>query len=160
MHLTSEEFAAWVAERTDQVQMSILDALETSNLLVDEVARHLVEAGGKMYRPGLVIAAGGLGLEGGCVDEANLIRAASVVELTHVASLYHDDVMDQATLRRGRRSAHVTWSNSVAILVGDFMLARASILGAELGKDCIVYQAQTLILFQRTIMLFHGLHHL
>lgn len=139
--VTEEQFDQWVVQCNAEVQTCLEDCLRTEDGFVEMVARHLVDAGGKRYRPGLTIAAAGLGPK---VDQERLIRAATMVELTHVASLYHDDVMDEAEMRRGKPSAHVMWGNSVAILVGDFMLARASILGASLGEDCIAYQAHTL----------------
>ena len=72
-----------------------------------------------------------------------MVRAALVMELTHVASLYHDDVMDEARLRRGSASANARWGNTVAILVGDFLFARASEVVAELGPDYVRLQART-----------------
>ena len=94
-----------------------------SSPFVTEAARHIIAAGGKRFRPLLVFLASRFGGE---ADEADLMRAAMVIELTHVASLYHDDVMDVADLRRGAPSANRLWGNSVAILVGDFLFARAS----------------------------------
>ena len=72
-----------------------------------------------------------------------MITAACVVELTHLASLYHDDVMDEAALRRGAESANARWDNHVAILTGDFLFSKSSELTAELGADAVRIQAQT-----------------
>nr|WP_255556437.1 polyprenyl synthetase family protein [Tessaracoccus palaemonis] len=107
---------------------------------VTEMARHIIAAGGKRFRPLLVFLSSRFGGE---VDEDNLLRAAMVMELTHVASLYHDDVMDAADLRRGAPSANRLWGNSVAILVGDFLFARASTTVAELGVEYVHLQAET-----------------
>lgn len=107
---------------------------------VTEASRHIIAAGGKRFRPLLVFLAAKFG---GPVDTDDLMRAAMVMELTHVASLYHDDVMDAADLRRGAPSANRLWGNSVAILVGDFLFARASTTVAELGVDYVRLQAET-----------------
>ena len=111
-----------------------------SSPFVTEAARHIIGAGGKRFRPLLVFLASRFGGE---VDEADLMRAALVMELTHVASLYHDDVMDEADLRRGAPSANRLWGNSIAILVGDFLFARASTTVAELGVEYVHLQAET-----------------
>ncbi|MDO5499645.1 MAG: polyprenyl synthetase family protein [Propionibacteriaceae bacterium] len=108
--------------------------------LVTQAAQHIIKAGGKRFRPVLVLLSSHFGGE---VDEEDLVRAALVVELTHVASLYHDDVMDDADIRRGAPSANRQWQNSVAILVGDFLFARASATVAELGVDYVLLQAET-----------------
>jgi len=142
--LTDEQFAEWIAERVQRVETRLIQTVQTPYSFVEEAARYLLDAGGKLFRPSLTIAAGGLGLDSGTVDEESLIDAAVVVELTHVASLYHDDVMDEAELRRGGPTAHTKWGNSVAIMVGDFMLAQASLVGAPLGIEFMTYQAGTL----------------
>lgn len=108
--------------------------------LVTEAARHVISAGGKRFRPLLVFACSEFGTVS---DENRLQSAAMVMELTHVASLYHDDVMDEADTRRGAPSANRFYGNSVAILVGDFLFARASALVARLGPDFIELQANT-----------------
>lgn len=107
---------------------------------VTEASRHIIAAGGKRFRPLLVFLAARFG---GAVDHDDLMRAALVMELTHVASLYHDDVMDMAELRRGAPSANRLWGNSVAILVGDYLFARASTTVAELGVEYVALQAET-----------------
>lgn len=107
---------------------------------VTQAATHIIAAGGKRFRPLLVFVAASLGGE---VDEDRLIDAALVVELTHVASLYHDDVMDEADLRRSAPSANAVWGNSVAILVGDYLFARASSTVNGLGSDYVGLQAAT-----------------
>ncbi|MCL1923829.1 MAG: polyprenyl synthetase family protein [Propionibacteriaceae bacterium] len=144
MAFTDEQLEEWIEGLTAQVESRLLETLRTPHNFVEEAARYLVDAGGKMFRPALVMAAGGLGLEEGTVNEDALVSAAVAVELTHVASLYHDDVMDEAELRRGAPSAHRKWSNSVAIMIGDYMLAEASVLGASLGVDFVRYQGHTI----------------
>ncbi|HEX5860981.1 MAG TPA: polyprenyl synthetase family protein [Nocardioides sp.] len=107
---------------------------------VTQAASHLMEAGGKRFRPLLVLLAAETGERPGS-DE--VVTAACVVELTHLASLYHDDVMDEAVLRRGAESANARWDNHVAILTGDFLFSKSSELTAELGADAVRIQAQT-----------------
>ena len=98
-----------------------------------------MEAGGKRFRPLLVL----LAAETGDPDGDGVLTSACVVELTHLASLYHDDVMDEADLRRGAESANARWDNHVAILTGDFLFSKSSELTAELGPDAVRIQAQT-----------------
>jgi heptaprenyl diphosphate synthase len=107
--------------------------------LVAEAARHLVDAGGKRFRPLLVA----LGAQFGQPSAADIVPAANVVELTHLATLYHDDVMDEAAVRRGAPSANARWGNSVAILVGDYLFARAADIAASLGPEAVQLQART-----------------
>ncbi|MHA6512456.1 polyprenyl synthetase family protein [Tessaracoccus sp. Z1128] len=124
----------------DSFEERLVESAVAGSPFVTEVARHIIAAGGKRFRPLLVFLAAEFG---GDVDEADLMRAAMVMELTHVASLYHDDVMDVADLRRGAPSANRLWGNSVAILVGDFLFARASTTVAELGVEYVMLQAET-----------------
>src|SRR4051794_20747657 len=107
---------------------------------VTEAARHLLHAGGKRFRPLLTLLAAEAG------DDPSgdaVITAACVVELTHLASLYHDDVMDEAALRRGAESANARWDNHVAILTGDFLFSKSSELTASLGPEAVLIQART-----------------
>ncbi len=107
---------------------------------VTEAAQHLLAAGGKRFRPLLVL----LAAEAGSHPEVDdVITAACVVEITHVGSLYHDDVMDEADLRRGADSANSRYDNLVAILTGDFLFAKSSELTARLGADAVRIQAET-----------------
>ena len=107
---------------------------------VTQAATHLMMAGGKRFRPLLVLLASEVGPH----PEADEVEtAACVVELTHVASLYHDDVMDEAALRRGADTANARWDNHVAILTGDFLFGRSSELTADLGPDAVRIQART-----------------
>ncbi|MGH3679032.1 MAG: polyprenyl synthetase family protein [Natronosporangium sp.] len=121
------------------VEALLTDGVASADPLVTEAAQHLVVAGGKRFRPLLVALGGHLG------DPADpqLVRAAAVVELTHLGTLYHDDVMDEAQVRRGAASANARWSNSVAILVGDYLFARAADIAAELGVEAVRIQART-----------------
>ncbi|GAA2148982.1 polyprenyl synthetase family protein [Nocardioides koreensis] len=107
---------------------------------VTQAASHLMEAGGKRFRPLLVLLAAETGDR---ADSDEVVTAACVVELTHLASLYHDDVMDEAELRRGAVSANARWDNLVAILTGDFLFSKSSELTAELGADAVRIQART-----------------
>nr|WP_281352254.1 polyprenyl synthetase family protein [Phytoactinopolyspora alkaliphila] len=109
-----------------------------------EASRHLVQAGGKRFRPLLTLVSAAFG----DIDAPGVVPAAVVVELTHVASLYHDDVMDEAELRRGAPSANARWDNTVAILSGDYLFACASVLLADLGPESVRIQART---YQRLV---------
>ncbi|MFJ2143860.1 geranylgeranyl pyrophosphate synthase [Arthrobacter sp. MYb214] len=122
-----------------KVEKLLRDALANSDPLIDASSRHLVEAGGKRVRPLLVLLTSLLG--DGVNDD--VIKAAAVVELTHLATLYHDDVMDSAPMRRGAPTAHEVWGNSVAILAGDLIFARASVFGSELGPEAVMWQSRT-----------------
>lgn len=113
--------------------------------LADITARHLVEAGGKRFRPLMVL----LAAQFGNPDAPGVIPSAVVVELTHLATLYHDDVMDEATVRRGAESANSRWGNTVAILSGDFLFARSSKILADLGPEAVRIQAHT---FERLVI--------
>ena len=113
--------------------------------LVIETSRHLVEAGGKRLRPLLAL----LAAQFGDPKRPEIIEAAVVCELTHLATLYHDDVMDEAPLRRGVESANARWNNTVAILTGDYLFAKASDLLADLGPEAVRLQAKT---FERLVI--------
>ena len=121
------------------VEERLRDAVAQSDTLADATSRHLVDAGGKRLRPMLTLLCAQLG--DGARPE--VLDAAVVVELTHLATLYHDDVMDSAPTRRGAPSAHEVWGNSVAILTGDLLFARASRVVAGLGPDAVRLQAET-----------------
>ena len=107
---------------------------------VSQAASHLLMAGGRRFRPLLVLLAAETGPD---PDASEVETAACVVELTHVASLYHDDVMDEAALRRGADTANARWDNHVAILTGDFLFGRSSELTADLGPEAVRIQART-----------------
>jgi heptaprenyl diphosphate synthase len=125
--------------RMDEVETALLHHVESEAQFVTRAARHLMEAGGKRFRPLLVL----LAAETGDPEGEGVLTSACVVELTHLASLYHDDVMDEADLRRGAASANARWDNHVAILTGDFLFSKSSELTAGLGPDAVRIQAQT-----------------
>ena len=128
-----------LSARLVAVEEGLAACVHSDVAVVDEAARYLLEAGGKRFRPQLVL----LSAEFGDADAPGVVPAALVVELTHVATLYHDDVMDEAQLRRGSASANARWSNSIAILTGDYLFARASDIVAGLGPEAVRIQART-----------------
>ena len=130
---------ARLSARMDEVEKALHDHVESEAPFVTEAARHLMEAGGKRFRPLLCF----LAAEAGDALSESVLTAACVVELTHLASLYHDDVMDEADLRRGAESANARWDNHVAILTGDFLFSKSSELTASLGAEAVRIQAQT-----------------
>jgi heptaprenyl diphosphate synthase len=123
----------------EAVEQGLERELKFSEDIADAVARYLFDAGGKRVRPLLTL----LTAQWGEGINDKVIRAAQVIELTHLATLYHDDVMDDAAQRRGVRAAHEVWGNSVAILAGDLLFARAGTLVASLGTQAITLQAAT-----------------
>ena len=129
--------------RLESIEVQLLDATVSSDPFISEVAGHLAHAGGKRFRPLLVAMAAQLG-----TPTPQTEAAAVVVELTHLATLYHDDVMDEAPRRRGTESANARWDNTLAILTGDFLFARASQILADLGPEAVRLQAQT---FERLV---------
>jgi heptaprenyl diphosphate synthase len=135
-----EELAARLKVRMGEVEEALRDHVQTEAKFVTEAASHLLEAGGKRFRPLLVLLAAEVGDR---ADSDDVLTAACVVELTHLASLYHDDVMDEADLRRGAPSANSRWDNHVAILVGDLLFSKSSELTADLGAEAVRIQAQT-----------------
>ena len=139
-----EVLSEWVKDLLATIEDRLLVAVTARTEFVSEVARHITRAGGKRFRPMLVALAAGIGRDlGREVDDEAIIKAALVVELTHVGSLYHDDVMDSAELRRSAPSANAVYDNSIAIMVGDFLFARASSVVATLGSDYVAVQAET-----------------
>ncbi len=126
------------------VESQLEEAVKSDDDFVSQASRHLADAGGKRFRPLLVLLAAQLGDAG----NPGVQQAAVVVELTHLATLYHDDVMDEASRRRGTDSANARWSNSVAILTGDFLFARASYVVADLGPEVVRILART---FERLV---------
>ncbi len=126
------------------VEAMLHETVKSDFGFVTETSRHLVDAGGKRFRPLLVLLASRFGDP----EAPGVVPSAVVVELTHLATLYHDDVMDEAALRRGAESANARWDNSVAILTGDFLFARASDILADLGPEAVRLQART---FERLV---------
>jgi heptaprenyl diphosphate synthase len=126
-------------DRLAEVEARLEREIRSEAPFITEACRHLLHAGGKRFRPLLVL----LAAETGDADAPGVITSACVVELTHLASLYHDDVMDEAALRRGADSANARWDNHVAILAGDWLFSKSSELTAELGAEAVRIQAQT-----------------
>jgi heptaprenyl diphosphate synthase len=122
----------------DAVEVMLRDAVKGDYPFVTETSRHLVDAGGKRFRPLIVL----LAAQFGNPSAPGIVPSAVVCELTHLGTLYHDDVMDEASMRRGAESANSRWGNTVAILTGDFLFARASDLLADLGPECVRIQAR------------------
>ncbi|CAN5255630.1 polyprenyl synthetase family protein [soil metagenome] len=132
-------FAAAIEDGLETVEAGLLAQMTYADEIADATSRYLLDAGGKRVRPVLTLLTAQLG-EG---NNPNVITAAQAVEITHLASLYHDDVMDEAQMRRGVPSAQTVWGNSVAILTGDLLFARASKLVASLGERAITLQSNT-----------------
>ncbi|MBM3743444.1 MAG: polyprenyl synthetase family protein [Actinobacteria bacterium] len=139
------QFAKGIERNLDEVEKLLSQQIKGEYPLVVETSRHLVEAGGKRFRPMLALIASHFGSG----PNQKVIEAAVVCELTHVATLYHDDVMDEAPLRRGVISANSKWGNTVAILTGDYLFSKASDLLADLGPEAVRLQAKT---FERLVI--------
>lgn len=131
--------------RMSEIEALLLSHIQGKYPLVEEASRHLVSAGGKRLRPLLTLLASHYGDK----TKVGIIESAAVCELTHVATLYHDDVMDEAPLRRGVESANNRWGNTVAILTGDYLFAKVSALLADIGPEAVRLQAHT---FERLVI--------
>ncbi len=127
----------WV--RLGRVETRLIEATEATTAFLTEIARHGLQAGGKRYRPLLAQVAAELGDN----DGPEPVEAGVAVELVHLGSLYHDDVIDEAATRRGAASVNANWTNTIAILAGDFLLARASEVAAPLGEEAVALIART-----------------
>jgi heptaprenyl diphosphate synthase len=135
--------ATWVAEAGDEalsdtiaaglgnVEDMLFDVIKSQHTLLTQTSRHLAFAGGKRFRPMLVL----LAAQFGDASDPRVVPGAVVCELTHLASLYHDDVMDEAAVRRRMVSANARWGNNIAVLTGDFLFAMAASLGVDLGSE-------------------------
>ncbi|MDX6741730.1 polyprenyl synthetase family protein [Actinocorallia sp. A-T 12471] len=134
-----DALAAQVQQGLGDVESLLLETVHSDYALLTEASEHLLNAGGKRFRPMLVL----LAAQFGDPTAPDVVPAAVVLELTHLATLYHDDVMDEAPLRRGAASANSRWNNSVAVLTGDYLFARASDLLADLGPEAVRVQART-----------------
>ena len=134
-----KRFAERIDAGLELVEQGLREQVRYADEIADVTARYLLNAGGKRVRPMLTLLTAQLG-EGATPD---VIVAAQAVEITHLASLYHDDVMDEAQTRRGVPSAQHVWGNSVAVLTGDLLFARASQLVASLGEGAIRLQSDT-----------------
>jgi heptaprenyl diphosphate synthase len=131
--------AAEVFDDLARVEASLMQTAHPGDELFTEASRHSIAAGGKRFRALLVL----LAAQFGDPKDPRVIQAAVAIELTHLATLFHDDVMDEAEVRRGQPSVNSRWSNSVAILTGDFLFAQASRILADLGPEAVRIQAET-----------------
>jgi heptaprenyl diphosphate synthase len=129
----------------DAIESALGAAVTSDDAFVGGASSYLVNAGGKRFRPLVSVLAAHFGDP----SRPEIVPAAVVVELTHLATLYHDDVMDEASVRRGAMSANTRWGNTVAILTGDFLFSRASNLLADLGPHAVRLQART---FERLVV--------
>jgi heptaprenyl diphosphate synthase len=129
-----------IRARLDEVEAALEKAVRADSDMLAETARYLLMAGGKRFRPMLLLLAGYFG------DPADprLIPGSVSIELVHQATLYHDDVIDEADARHGVKSANVRWDNTVAILTGDYLFARASEISTDLGTDICALLARTI----------------
>jgi heptaprenyl diphosphate synthase len=126
----------------DRVEDALRAAVRTSDAYLTELASHLIVAGGKRLRPVLAVAAAQVETDGPVSDD--VIAGAIACELVHLGSLYHDDVMDESTTRRGVETVNAKWGNLQAIVAGDFLLARASEIAASLGNEVAGLLARTI----------------
>ena len=131
--------AAEVLDDLARVEASLMETAHPDDELFTEASRHSIAAGGKRFRALLVL----LAAQFGDPKDSRVMQAAVAIELTHLATLFHDDVMDEADMRRGHPSVNSRWSNSVAILTGDFLFAEASRILADLGPEAVRIQAET-----------------
>ncbi len=130
---------ARVSRGVELVEQHLARVIDSDERFITEAAGHLLNAGGKRFRPMLVMVCA----EFGDPTHPDVVPAGTAVELTHLATLYHDDVMDEASMRRGAESANSRWDNSLAILVGDYLFAHASEVVSTLGPDAVGVQART-----------------
>ncbi|MGJ0117874.1 polyprenyl synthetase family protein [Williamsia sp. MIQD14] len=140
LDMGSEQFSDEIGGSLARIEELLLAELSSGEDFLTEAATHLAKAGGKRFRPLFALLAAQFGPR---PDATEVITAATVVELIHLATLYHDDVMDEADMRRGTVSANSRWGNSVAILAGDFLFARASRLVSTLGPESVRIIADT-----------------
>jgi len=137
--VADKDLLAKLESGLELVEQQLVEAVKHTDPIAKVTTRHLIDAGGKRIRPTLVLLCAQLGQ----ASLEKVIQAAVVVELTHIGTLYHDDVMDNAPKRRGVDSAHEIWGNNVAILTGDLLFARASQLVSKLGEKALTLQADT-----------------
>ncbi|WP_305092466.1 polyprenyl synthetase family protein [Prescottella sp. R16] len=138
--LGDQQLADVVRDGLARVEELLVSELSDGEDFLTEAALHLAKAGGKRFRPLFTILTAQLGPKG---SDPAVVTAATVVELVHLATLYHDDVMDEATMRRGAPSANARWGNSIAILAGDYLFAHASRLVSTLGPEAVRIIAET-----------------
>jgi heptaprenyl diphosphate synthase len=136
-------FAESVRDGVGRIEEMIATELRSGDELMTEAVLHLFEAGGKRFRPLFTVLSAQIGPD---PDAWEVTVAGSVIELVHLATLYHDDVMDEAQMRRGVPSANARWGNNIAILAGDYLFATASRLVSQLGPDAVRIIAETFAL--------------
>ncbi|WP_276307318.1 polyprenyl synthetase family protein [Amycolatopsis antarctica] len=139
LQIEDETLLRLLAAGLAEVETLLREVVHSDVRAVHDAALHLVEAGGKRFRPLFTLLASQFGTD----EREGVVTAAASVELVHLATLYHDDVMDEATMRRGAESVNARWDNSIAILTGDFLFAHASRLVADLGTDAARIIAET-----------------
>lgn len=133
-------FAATVRDGVGRIEQLMDTELRSADEIMTESLTHLFKAGGKRFRPLFTVLSAQLGPN---PDAADVTIAGAVIELVHLATLYHDDVMDEAEVRRGTPTANVRWGNNVAILAGDYLFATASRLVSRLGPEAVRLIAET-----------------
>jgi len=133
-------FAKNVREAVGRIEELMSTELRGGDELMTEAVVHLFEAGGKRFRPLFTVLSAQIGPD---PDAWQVTVAGAVIELVHLATLYHDDVMDEAQMRRGAPSANARWGNNIAILAGDYLFATASRLVSRLGPDAVRIIAET-----------------
>lgn len=138
--LGDEALTARISEGMQRVEDLLVRELSQGSDFVAEKVLHLAQAGGKRFRPMMTLLAGEYGENPG---SENVVKAATIVEMVHLATLYHDDVMDEAEMRRGVESANSRWGNSVAILAGDILLSHTSRLMSQLDTDTVRHFSET-----------------
>jgi geranylgeranyl pyrophosphate synthase len=143
-HLLDEVGLAPLAPDLDRVEARLRAAVSADDRFLGEAAGHLLAAGGKRLRPTLCLGAAYAVSGAKAAASADAVTGGAAVELVHLGSLYHDDVIDEAETRRGVPSVNARWSNIVAILAGDYLLAQASALAASLGADVAALLAETI----------------
>jgi heptaprenyl diphosphate synthase len=133
-------FAATVRDGVARIEQLMDTELHRADAIMTDSLTHLFKAGGKRFRPLFTVLSAQIGPN---PDAAEVTIAGAVIELVHLATLYHDDVMDEAEVRRGAPTANVRWSNNVAILAGDYLFATASRLVSRLGPEAVRLIAET-----------------
>ncbi|MEY2765662.1 MAG: hypothetical protein RL552_567 [Actinomycetota bacterium] len=131
-----------MAADRERIEAALRAAVRTPDAYLTEIASHLIVAGGKRLRPVLAVAAAQVGSDSAVSDQ--VVQGAIACELVHLGSLYHDDVMDESTTRRGVETVNAKWGNLQAIVAGDFLLARASEIAASLGNEVAGLLARTI----------------
>ncbi len=143
VELGDPDFAQRVRDGVARVEELMIAELRGGDDLMTEAVLHLLKAGGKRFRPLFTVLSAHVGPN---PESRDVTVAAAVVEMVHLATLYHDDVMDEAQLRRGAPSANARWGNNIAILAGDYLFATSSRLVSQLGPDAVRIIAETFAL--------------